>query len=132
MALSAAVIKTGASWSATGGTDLTFALDGRSVKDGISLVVPADTNLITRRSLECRAIMPALAATASSFAKLGRNYLSYRVPFVAADGKLYLQHVQVQTSFHAEYTGKNTVLNDATAFLADSDFANFWQSSILT
>lgn len=132
MALSSAVIKTGATWAPTGGSDLTFGPDGRSVKDGISLVVPADTNLITRRSLECRAIMPGLAASSAAFAKLGRNFMSYRVPYVAADGKLYLQHVQIQTSFHADYSDKNTILGDAIALLADSDFADFWQKSILT
>lgn len=132
MALSNAVIKTGATWSSTGGSDLTFAPDGRTVKDGISLVVPADSNLILRRSLECKAILPALAPTASSFARLGRNTLSYRVPFVAADGKLYLQHVKIETTFHAEYTGKNTVINDATAFFGDSDFTAFWQTSVVT
>lgn len=132
MSLSNAVIKTGATWSATGGTDLTFAMDGRSVKDGISLVVPADTILTTRRSLEARAILPAMAVNANSYAKLGRNSLAYRVPYMAADGKLYYQHVKIECTFHAEYTGKNTVLNEAIAFLADSDFAQFWQNSIVT
>lgn len=132
MSLSNAVIKTGATWSSSGGSDLTFAPDGRSVKDGISLVVPADTNLILRRSLECRAILPALASSSATYAKLGRNTLSYRIPFVAADGKLYLQHIKIETSFHAEYGGKNGALSDATAFFGDSDFTSFWQSSIVT
>jgi hypothetical protein len=125
-----AIIKTGATWAPTGGTDVTFVPDGKTVQDGISLVVAADTNLLTRRSLTARAVLPALPAKTGDFAKLGRNSLVYKVPFVAADGKLYLQTVRIEMAFHAEYTGKNTVINDATAFIADSDFANFWQSSL--
>lgn len=131
MALSNAVVKTGATWSSTGGADLTFAPDGRTVKDGVSLVVPADTNLILRRSLECKAIMPALAPSSTQFAKLGRTSLAYRVPFIAADGKLYLQHVKIEATFHSEYTAKATVMGDAIAFLADSDFSAFWLTSIV-
>lgn len=132
MSLLNAVVKTGATWAPTGGSDLTFTSDGRAVNDGVSLVVTADTNLLTRRSLVARAILPALPSKAGEYAKLGRNSVVYKVPFIAADGKLYTQSVRIEMAFHPEYTGKNTVIGDAAAFVADSDFTSFWQSSVLS
>jgi hypothetical protein len=131
MSLVNAVVKTGATWAPTGGSDLTFTGDGRAVTDGLSLVVAADTNLLTRRSLTVRATLPALPSKAGEYAKLGRNSLVYKVPFIAADGKLYTQSVRVEMAFHPEYAGKNTVIADTAAFVADADFTAFWQSSIL-
>lgn len=132
MSLANAVVKTGATWAPTGGSDLTFTSDGRAINDGISLVVAADTNLLTRRSLVARAVLPALPAKAGEYAKLGRNSVVYKVPFIAADGKLYTQSVRIEMAFHPEYSSKNTVIADAAAFIADADFTSFWQSSILT
>lgn len=134
MSLNPAVIKSGATWAPTGGTDLTFVPDGRAVSNGLSLVVQADTNLLTRRQLTLRATLPAAPARAGDYAKLGRCSAVLKIPFIASDGKLYLQTVKVDTAFHAEYAqaSKNAAINDGAALLADSDFANFWQSSLLT
>jgi hypothetical protein len=132
MALNSATFKTGATWAPTGGTDLTIVLDGKSVSNGISTVVAADTNLLTRRSMIFTATLPALPANANAYAKLGRNSLRYLVPFIAADGKLYTQSVRIETAFHAEYSDKNTVIADIAALVSDSDFTSFWQQSILT
>lgn len=132
MSLSGAVFKTGATWSPTGGTDLTLALDGRPVQNGVSLVVTADNNLLTRRSIIAQATLPALAQSPAAYAKLGRNDFQYRVPFIAADGKLYVQTVRIATAFHAEFPGRNTAIADIAAFVSDSDFTPFWQNSLLT
>jgi len=131
MSLSNAVFKSGATWAPTGGTDLTLALDGRSVANGLSCVVAGDTNLLTRRGLVFQATLPALPATVGAYAKLGRNSVKYTIPYVALDGKLYTQVVRVETSFHAEYTGKNTAIADIAGLVSDSDFTNFWQQSLL-
>lgn len=132
MALANAVFKTGATWAPTGGSDLTLVADGRTMANGISTVVAADSNLLTRRSLVWTASMPALPANANAFAKLGRNVLKMYIPFIAADGKLYTQSVRVETAFHAEYSGKNTAIADIAALVSDSDFTSFWQQSLLT
>lgn len=132
MSLSNAVFKTGATWAPTGGSDLTLALDGRSISNGVSTVVSADTNLVTRRSVVFQATLPALPVTVGAYAKLGRNTAKYTIPFIAADGKLYTQTVRVETAFHSEYTGKNTAIADIAAFVSDSDFTSFWQQSLLT
>lgn len=132
MSLANAVFKTGATWAPSGGTDLTLVADGRTMANGISTVVAADSNLLTRRSLVFSATMPALPANANAFAKLGRNSLKYYVPFIAADGKLYTQSVRIETAFHAEYTGKNVCIADIAALVSDSDFTSFWQQSLLT
>lgn len=132
MSLSNAVFKSGATWAPTGGLDVTLVPDGRSVKNGLSLVVSGDTNLLTRRSLQCVATLPALPANSGAYAKLGRNSIKYAIPFVAADGKLYSQTVRIEVAFHTEYASKNTAIADVAALVSDSDFLSFWQSSILT
>lgn len=132
MSLSNAVFKSGATWAPTGGSDVTLVPDGRVVSNGLSLVVSGDTNLLTRRGFVFVSTLPALPAAVGAYAKLGRNSLKNTIPFIAADGKLYIQTVRVETAFHSEYTGKNTAIADVAAFVADSDFAGFWQSSLLT
>lgn len=132
MSLTNAVYKSGATWAPTGGTDVTLVPDGRVVKNGISLVVAADTNLLTRRGIILTSTLPAMPVSTGAYAKLGRNSLKQVVPFVAADGKLYLQTVRIETAFHSEYTLKNTAIGDAAAFVSDADFVSFWQSSLLT
>lgn len=132
MSLSNAVFKSGATWAPTGGTDVTLAPDGRAIINGLSLVVTADTSLLTRRSVIARATMPALAPSAGAFARMGKTSLVYTIPYLAADGKIYSQSVKIDASFHPEYTGKAVVIGDIAALTADSDFASFWLSSLLT
>lgn len=132
MSLSNAVFKSGATWAPAGGSDVTLVPDGRVVKNGLSLIVSGDTNLLTRRGIQCVATLPALAPSSGAFAKLGRNTLKYTLPFIAADGKLYTQTVRIETAFHSEYSSKNTAISDVAALVSDSDFLSFWQASILT
>lgn len=134
MSLQNATIKSGATWAPTGGTDLSFVPDGKSLNDAVNLVVLTDTNLLTRRSLTARAVLPAAAPRVGDYAKLGRNSIVYRLPFVALDGRTYTQTVKIETAFHAEYlpASKLAATVDGAAMLLDSDFANFWQSAILS
>lgn len=126
-----ASILSGATWAPSGGTALAFIPDGRTVQNGVSLVVSTDTNLVTRRSLELRTVLPAYPASSSAFARMGKNTLLYRCPFVGPDGKLYSQPIRIEASFHPDYTEKGNRMNEAIALLADSDFAGFWASSLL-
>lgn len=132
MSLSNAVLKTGATWSPSGGTDVTFVPSGRSLQSGIELVASSDTSLILRRSLELKASLPSLPPASNAYAKLGRRSLVYRIPYVAADGKLYTQSVRLEAAFHADDTRQNTLIADCAAFFADADFTSFWQSFLLT
>ena len=132
MALTNATFKTGATWSSTGGTDETLVPDGSKQDMGARFVISSDTNLLTRRTVLFKVSPPALAPNSASFAKLGRRSLAYRVPFIAADGKLYLQPVNIEAAFHAEYTSSNARLLDAVAMVLDSDFGPFWSSLLLS
>jgi hypothetical protein len=96
------------------------------------LVVVADDDLVTRRSVIARATLPKLPV-GTGYATLGRNTLTYKVPFVASDGRLYIQSVKIEAAFHPEYeqASKESVIQDAPAFLVDSDFTSFWHDSLL-
>lgn len=132
MSLSNLSIPSGATWAPTGGSALAFAPDGRRVNDGLSLVVTADTNLATRRSLSMRSTLPALPASPTTFAKLGRCFAVYKVPFLASDGKLYIQAQKIETAFHPEFTLKANVISDLGALMLDADTTQFWINSLLT
>lgn len=131
MSLTNAVVKTGATWSPTGGTDLALTSSGRSIKDGLELVVTSDASLLLRRSVELKVSMPSLPPSANAYAKLGRRSLTYRIPFVAADGKLYTQLIRVEASFHAEDSRQNGLISDMAAFFSDSDLSGFWNNLLL-
>jgi hypothetical protein len=79
-----------------------------------------------------RSTLPALPANANSYAKLGRCYAAYKVPFIASDGKLYVQVQKIETAFHPEYSGKAGVITDLGALLLDADTTQFWNNSLLT
>lgn len=121
----------GATWTPSGGVTTTLVQDGRDASNGISLVVSQDTNLLTRRSVLAKATLPGLPTSLGAYAKLARNEMVYSIPFIAADGKLYKQTIRISTSFHAEYTGRNTAIGDVAALVSDADFADFWQKSLV-
>lgn len=127
-----ASILSGATWTPTGGTAVAFTPDGRSVANGVSLVVSADTNLVTRRSLELRTVLPAYPASSNAFARMGKNTMLFRCPFIAPDGKLYTQPIRIEASFHPDYAQKAARMSEAIALLADSDFSDFWANSLLS
>lgn len=132
MSLSNASLKTGATWSPSGGTDLTFVPSGRSVSNGIELVASSDPSLILRRSLEMKVSLPSLPANANAYAKLGRRSIVYRIPYVASDGKLYTQTIRIEAAFHADDTRQNDLMADCASFFADADFTSFWQGMLLS
>jgi len=134
MPLQSASIQSGATWSSTGGSALSLAPDGRIVTDGVRLIVTADTNLLTRRSVVAKSVLPVAAPKAGVVSRLGKNQMVYFIPFVAGDGLTYNQSIQIIMNLHHEYTEANrrTAKTDAGALLLDSDFDDFWVKSLLT
>lgn len=133
MSLDNASIKSGASWGPTGGTDLAFSKDGRSVANGISLIVVADQDLVMRRNLRLVATPPANAAKVGDFPRLGRQTLTYGVPFKDTTGRVVVQYQQIGMAWHPEMdrTLRLKHRRDMAAFLADSDFDAFWDEFVL-
>lgn len=131
MAIQSAVVKYGATWAPTGGTDLTFVNDGRPVPNGASYVVSGDTDLLLRRELKVRATLPALATSANAYDTLQRNYVMLRIPIVSAAGKQHIQTVRVETALHAEETAKVSIISLIAALAADADFSDFWTKCLV-
>lgn len=132
MSLTNASLKTGATWSSSGGTDLTFVPSGRPISNGLELVASSDSSLILRRSLELKVSLPSLPANTNAYAKLGRRAVVYRIPYVASDGKLYTQTIRIEAAFHADDTRQNGLMGDCASFFADTDFTSFWQGMLLS
>jgi hypothetical protein len=68
MSLVNAVVLTGTTVSATGGTNVTFAPDGVTVANGLHLVVPADTYDV-RRQLTCKVKTPVVNAKLGTYSR---------------------------------------------------------------
>jgi len=132
MSLTNASILSGATYTPSGGSAISFAPSGRQVSGGLELVCTNDTNPLTRRTMQLKSSLPELPASANAFARLGKNSLVYVVPFIAADGKLYRQTYTLTEAVHPEYTQAAARRNETIAMKADSDFDNFWQYYILT
>jgi hypothetical protein len=113
---------------------LAFVSDGRQVKDGLSLVVAADTSLVTRRRLVFAATLPAFASKVGGYPKMGRSHMDYVMPFLATDGRVYMNRFVGDFAFHPEFTKVQRALlvKDAGALLLDADTAGFWQDSLLS
>lgn len=132
MSLSSAAFMQGATWNSTGGTSQSLSDSGRVITNGRELVFTGDTSLLTRRSIEFKATLPLLPVNQNAYARLARTKLVYRMPFIAADGKLYQQAILIETAFHAEDTNRNSRISDIPALVADTDFSAFWQNLVLS
>jgi len=128
--INGATIKTGASYTPTGGSDVVLSADGRTTKNGISVVVASDA-VLTRRKAIFTATLPSIAVNTSSYAKPKRNEVVVYYPFIAADGKLYTNYLKIQRSFHSEDTRDATALTDAIAIMTDSELSNFWTALLV-
>lgn len=134
MSLLSLSIQSDATWSSVGGAALAFVSDGRQVKDGLSLVVASDQVLTLRRSIQFTSVLPSLATKAGGFPKMGRNRLDYKIPMLAADGRIYLNRVVVDVVSHPEFTRANRILmvKDTGALVLDADTAGFFSDSLLS
>lgn len=127
-------IKHGATaYTPTGGTDLVLTQNGYRQADTVTFRDLAEADELMQRSLDIRQVQPAKAPRAGEYAKLGRKYATWRVPFVAADGTSYVQTVRVETSFHHEYpkADRTAHIMDAAAIVSDPELSAFWQDSVL-
>lgn len=115
-----------------GGSPVTFINDGQGV-NGVNVLVDADEgNLLLRRKMTTKLVLPAAAVNANAMAKLGRSSLTVQYPFVDSNGKHYKCANGIDTSYHPEHTPAQrlAMLLNTVSLALDDEMLDFWQKSV--
>jgi len=124
-------IKSGATISVTGGTDLVYSNSGFVKPNQVELYVPADTNLKTRRSAKLALSPPAINKGAPGGYTQNRATVKLRFPRTLTDGAITVDVIEITKSVDASATSAENLeyRKIAAQILMDSDFDTFWDSA---
>lgn len=123
----------GATIAATGGTALVFADNGITIANGVQMVVPADTDYQTRRTVTAKFKPPAVNVATGQYGK-DKKVLSLVLPQVLTDGRVIFNTVRVEREVHPSLAAADALeLNKLAAqLLTDSDTDAFWATGSLS
>lgn len=115
--------------SATGGSALVFADDGITIQNGVHLVVPADSDYQTRRSITAKVRQPTLDARTGVYGK-DKKSLCLAKPVVLTSGQVVFNTIRVEREVHPTLSAADALeLNKLGAqLLIDSDTDAFWSA----
>lgn len=131
MPLNGAVIKEGATYAPTGGTDITFSLTGERVANGIVTANMAESNFFAREKVYQTVRMPVLMPD-GDFSKMKTSLRIVR-PATLPSGKVVYNIVRVEQEIHPLTPTEAANLRSlAIGALADADFTQFWEAGSLT
>lgn len=129
----AAVVTAPTSIAATGGTALTLASAG---SDGITnrLIVTADTDFRTRRSIVASIKTPKPLATAPNGYTQARSKAVYTKPKLLANTKYTNNTISIEISVDVETTQTEIqeLMDVGAQMLFDADFIQLWKTQNLT
>lgn len=119
--------------AASGGTALAFAEDSVSIQNGVHLIVPADADYITRRSVTAKSRPPTYDQRTAVYGK-DKKSISLTQPIVLADGKVVFNVIRTEREVHPSTSAAAMLeLNKLQAqMLIDADLDNFWATGALT
>lgn len=105
MALSnAAIVVAPTSIAPTGGTAVTFASNGISGPGELTLVVPADTDFRTRRSIDVKVKPAKVSVSAPNGYTQARISFLFKKPKILANTKITVNTAKVEFSYDVETT----------------------------
>jgi len=133
MALKNMSLLTGATVAATGGTALVFADDGVTIPNGVHLIVPADADYQTRRTVTAKVRPATLNPKTNSYGK-DKKSISYAQPVVLTDGSVVFNTIRIEREMHPSTSAATCVeFNKIGAqLLTDVDTDNFWANGSTT
>lgn len=116
-----------AAMAITGGTPLVYVSDSVAIQGGLHLVVPADQDYVTRRSLTAKARPAALDPKTGQYGKAKRS-LCFASPFVKPNGSVVFATVRIETEFPPEMPEQDVYKMQcyASQTLPSTDLRNFW------
>jgi hypothetical protein len=115
--------------SASGGTALAFESKGMLL-DKNTLFVSADTDLRTRREVDCLVKYPKIQASAPNGYTQARAIVTLKVPLSLDNGAVTVNTIQISMSYDVETsdTEKDDMLTLGAQILSDSDFSGFFKN----
>lgn len=133
MSLNNASILESATISVTGGTALDFSSLGGNTLGQNKLVVPADVDFKTRRSINCVAKEPRINVDKPNGYTQARQSAVLSIPRVLDNGLLSVDTIKVEIATDVETTvaEKQEMLKLGAQICTDSDFADFLAQQIL-
>jgi hypothetical protein len=126
MSIIGSSIKTGAtSASVTGGSDITFALTGQAVTNGLNVSVSEDTDYRIRRNATFKSRVPSVSNGAYS---KGKNEVVFVQPMLLDSGEVVFNNVRISLEVHPALAAASvTDLRMIGAqLLTDLDYESFW------
>jgi len=129
----AALIESATMNAASGGTTLQFASKGNNLGAN-TLIVPADTTLNLRRSVNCNISEAKASANAPGGYTQARETLRFNFPRELTDGSITVETLEIKlaTSTEATTAEKQEYLNLAAQACVDSDFSQFFLNQVIT
>lgn len=129
MALANATLITGTTLSATGGTTVNFAPSGKTVENGVEIIDTGATDFRTRTSIQCRSKMPTYNPALKAYAK-GRNFVTFVMPILLADGTPAFPTIRVEVDYHPEQTAAHRLdmRKMAAQILFNASFTQFFET----
>lgn len=105
MSIIGSTVKTGASTATvTGGSDITFALTGQSVTNGLNVSITEDTDYRTRRNGTFKSRVPSV--TNGVYSK-GKNEVVFVKPLLLDDGTTVFNTVRLSLECHPALTASD-------------------------
>lgn len=133
MGLKTMSLTTGATLAASGGSALAFAENGVTIVNGIQLMVPADADYQTRRTVTIKSRPPSINPKTGAYSKDKKSF-SYTLPLVLTDGSIVFNTVRVEREVHPTLAAAAALdlIKVAAQMCFDSDVENFWANGSLT
>lgn len=133
MGLKNASLLAGGTVNTTGGTALVFADDGVTIPNGVHLIVPADADYQTRRSLTAKYRPPAINAKTGAYGK-DRKSLCLAQPVVLTDGTIVFNTIRIEREVHPSSSAAAALefCTLGAQLLTDADVVAFWATGSLT
>ena len=123
----------GTTVSSTGGTAVVFTDDSVSIQNGVHLVVPADADYQTRRSVTAKCKPPTVDAVTGVYSK-DKKSLTLTLPLVLPSGKVVFNLIRIEREVHPSLPAASALeLNKLGAqLLTDADTDGFWTAGSLS
>lgn len=133
MGLKSMSLLSAATVSASGGTALVFADDGVTIPNGVHLVIPADADYQTRRTVTAKYKAPTIDVKTGSYGK-DKKSISLTLPMVLSTGQVIFNVIRIEREVHPSLaTASVDELNKLAAqMLFDTDVTNFWATGSLS
>jgi len=134
MSLNNAALISGATMNAaSGGAPLTFSSLGGTSLGQNTLIVPADTTLSLRRSMNVNASAAKANANSPGGYTQARQTLRFNVPRTLSNGNVSVDTVEIKlsTDVQTSIADKQEMLNIIAQTCIDADFTEFFTNQVI-